>query len=134
MDDPTHEDPDFPSGDWVGYYQQGGGRRRMDLRLTFAGGRVRGTGGDSVGEFSIRGRYDAVTHEVTFHKHYVRAHDVYYRGFRDGAARGIWGTWEIALEECSGFHIWPRSEGDWDGAEATETLVEPVRSPVVVGG
>jgi len=122
----TTDDPAFPSGDWVGFYQQGNDRFRMDLRLTFADGRVAGAGGDGVGEFSVRGRYDVESREVTFHKFYVRAHDVWYRGFGDGAARGIWGTWEIGAAERSGFHIWPRDVGSGDQARAVVEIDEPV--------
>jgi hypothetical protein len=37
----------------------------------------------------------------------IGAHDVFYRGFREG--KGIWGTWEILWDARGGFHIWPRS-------------------------
>ena len=40
-------------------------------------------------------------------KTYIGAHDVFYRGFREG--KGIWGTWEILWDARGGFHIWPRS-------------------------
>jgi len=88
----------------------------MDLQLTFANGLLHGDGNDDVGPFLIKGKYDPATCECYWTKSYLGAHDVCYRGFREG--KGIWGTWEISLFAHGGFHIWPKlaSEG------ATETL------------
>src|SRR5207249_5143062 len=85
----------FPSGPWTGFYNYTGpeDRHRMDLHLTFAQGGIAGEGGDDVGPFLIRGRYDAATRECHWTKTYIGGHDVFYRGFRD--TLGIWGTWEI---------------------------------------
>lgn len=82
----------------------------MELELTFANGRMSGTGMDDIGPFTVRGRYDAASRECYWTKSYLGAHDVFYRGFREG--KGIWGTWEITVFDHGGFHIWPR------GAEA----------------
>ena len=89
------DDPDFPSGEWVGFYLQSGERYRQDLRLQFTDGRVSGSGDDNVGVFAIRGHYDAESLEVTWTKSYA-THSVWYRGFRE--IKGIWGTWEIPEE------------------------------------
>jgi len=100
----------FPSGPWRGFYVYSGasassGRHRMDLELRFEGGRVDGGGVDDLGAFRITGRYDAETLEVTWSKHYLGAHEVLYRGFREG--KGIWGTWRIPNFGTGGFRIWP---------------------------
>lgn len=68
-----------------------------------------GEGADSIGRFLIKGRYDASTLECYWTKSYLGAHDVFYRGFREG--KGIWGTWEISLFAHGGFQIWPRNAG-----------------------
>jgi hypothetical protein len=111
----------FPSGPWTGFYNyRPGDRHRMELGLTFAHGVMSGDGIDDVGRFLIKGRYDTASGECYWTKRYVGAHDVYYRGFREG--KGIWGTWEITIQQHGGFHIWPRgvSEGEAraEGAEA----------------
>jgi len=86
---------DFPSGPWVGFYTYSGAhdKHRMDLGLDFANGRVSGEGNDDVGAFVISGRFDSAKGECDWTKTYIGAHDVFYRGFREG--KGIWGTWEI---------------------------------------
>ncbi len=108
----------FPSGPWTGFYNyQPGERHWMDLALTFANGIVSGDGTDDIGRFLIKGRYDAAKRECYWTKNYVGAHDVYYRGFREG--KGIWGTWEITIQWHGGFHIWPRGAGE--GEEHAES-------------
>jgi hypothetical protein len=99
---------EFPSGPWVGFYTYTGApdKHRMDLGLTFTNGRISGEGNDDVGPFVISGHFDAANRECHWTKTYVGAHDVFYRGFREG--KGIWGTWEIWWEARGGFHIWPR--------------------------
>lgn len=82
----------------------------MELNLTFASGIVRGDGKDDIGLFFVRGRYDPANGECHWTKTYVGAHDVFYRGFREG--KGIWGTWEIQIFGRGGFHIWPLAAGE----------------------
>jgi hypothetical protein len=93
----------------------------MDLRLTFADGRITGEGDDDVGPFLINGHYDADLRECDWLKTYPGAHAVYYRGYREG--KGIWGRWDIGLFGHGGFHIWPR--GAESGEEKTERVAEP---------
>jgi hypothetical protein len=115
----------FPSGPWTGFYNyRPGDRHRMDLRLTFANGNMNGDGVDDVGRFLIKGRYDAASRECYWTKSYLGAHDVFYRGFREG--KGIWGTWEIAVHEHGGFHIWPRQAGEGEERAHKAALDEPV--------
>lgn len=115
----------FPSGPWVGFYNHGPGERhRMDLDLTFANGNLDGTGTDDVGRFLIKGRYDAANRECHWTKRYLGAHDVFYRGFREG--KGIWGTWEITIQDHGGFHIWPRRSGAGEEEAEVELAGEPV--------
>ncbi len=117
----------FPSGPWTGFYNyRPGDRHRMDLHLTFANGSMNGEGNDDVGRFLIKGRYDAGSKECWWTKSYIGAHDVFYRGFREG--KGIWGTWEISLWGHGGFHIWPRQAGDAEQRRGREEQVEPVEA------
>ena len=123
----------FPSGPWTGFYNyRPGDRHRMDLALTFANGVMSGDGTDDIGRFLIKGRYDAANRECYWTKSYIGAHDVYYRGFREG--KGIWGTWEIAIQQHGGFHIWPKAMGEGElqaeSAEA-EAPVDAVGKEVV---
>jgi len=112
----------FPSGPWTGFYNYSPqDKHRMDLDLTFGGGKMTGGGNDDVGQFLIKGQYDAQSLECWWTKSYVGAHDVFYRGFRDG--KGIWGTWEISLHAHGGFHIWPKAAGEG------ETEVESSEQP-----
>lgn len=121
----------FPSGPWTGFYNyQPGARHRMDLRLVFAGGRMTGEGSDDVGRFAVRGRYDAATRECHWTKSYVGAHDVFYRGFREG--KGIWGTWEITAFLHGGFHIWPQRAGE--GETHSEAVANEVPADAVAHG
>ena len=96
----------------------------MDLQLTFANGNMSGDGMDDVGRFLIKGRYDAASHECYWTKSYLGAHDVFYRGFREG--KGIWGTWEISIRFHGGFHIWPRRAGEGEAEAETAAAEEPV--------
>lgn len=118
------DDGRFPSGAWTGYYQQLGERWRQDLDLMFANGTLRGGGADPLGRFTVRGTYDGASGEVVWRKTYAHGGaPVHYRGFREG--KGIWGTWEIAAHERSGFHIWPRTAGTADAALAAEAECTP---------
>ncbi len=96
----------------------------MDLNLTFASGRMSGGGSDDVGRFKIQGHYDATSLECSWTKTYVGAHAVLYRGFREG--KGIWGTWEIALDNRGGFHIWPKKAGEGEGETSSNEQTEPM--------
>jgi hypothetical protein len=112
----------------------------MDLHLNFANGSMSGDGTDDVGKFLIKGRYDFATLECHWTKTYVGAHDVFYKGFREG--KGIWGTWEIGILNHGGFRIWPRdtAEGEERGevaerpasvdAVAKEDIAQPAINPV----
>ena len=105
----------------MGFYNYGpGDRHRMDLQLTFANGSMNGDGLDDVGRFLIKGRYDTATRECHWTKSYVGAHDVFYRGFREG--KGIWGLWELPCDS-GGFHIWPL--GEEEGEQDYESAEEP---------
>jgi hypothetical protein len=93
----------------------------MDLRLSFADGRITGDGADVVGLFIIDGHYDAQDGECHWTKTYVGAHDVHYDGFREG--KGIWGTWVIDSRWRGGFQIWPL--GDVETEELELEVEEP---------
>lgn len=97
---------DFPSGPWTGYYQFEGRRLPHDFELTFDEGVIRGGGWDGVGEFVVKGSYDAESGEVRWTKIYSDTHKVTFRGYRED--NGIWGTWDSPGLDGSGFHIWPR--------------------------
>lgn len=115
----------YPSGLWVGFYNyQPGDRHRMQLHLAFANGRMSGDGNDDIGRFLIKGGYDPHSLECHWTKSYVGAHDVFYRGFREG--KGIWGTWEIGILNHGGFHIWPRQTGDGEADAEVNSSAEPV--------
>jgi hypothetical protein len=125
----------FPSGEWTGFYNyRPGARHRMDLRLTFANGLLSGDGRDDIGAFLIKGRYDPPSRGCHWTKSYLGAHDVFYRGFREG--KGIWGTWEIGIRCHGGFHIWPRAAGEAqqavaaEPAELTEAVAQLVEAEV----
>ena len=124
------DDVQFPSGPWTGFYNYGGpeDRHRMDIHLTFARGGIAGEGGDDIGPFMVRGRYDAATKDCHWTKTYLGRHDVFYRGCRD--AHGIWGTWEIPPWAKGGFHIWPRAQGG-SGVSAKREEADP--PPQAVG-
>jgi hypothetical protein len=114
----------YPSGPWVGFYNyRPGERHRMQLHLTFANGTMSGDGNDDVGRFLIKGRYDSQSFECHWTKSYVGAHDVFYRGFREG--KGIWGTWEIGILNHGGFHIWPKKAGDAELPTESGSATEP---------
>ncbi len=128
-------DARLPDGAWRGFYtyRDSEVRHRMTLHLRFPQGKVRGTGVDGVGDFRVRGTYDAETGEVWFTKRYVRCgccgdegHEVFYRGFAD--MNGIWGQWELT-GGLGGFRIWPGPrEGDHvdaTGIEEEATVEEP---------
>jgi hypothetical protein len=98
----------------------------MSLHLAFAGGRLTGDGSDDIGRFLIKGRYDTATRECYWTKSYVGAHEVFYRGFREG--KGIWGTWEITIRDHGGFHIWPQRAGEGEQQTESRQAAEPVEA------
>jgi hypothetical protein len=120
---------EFPSGPWVGFYTYHGERdkHRMDLGLAFSNGTVSGEGNDDIGRFFIGGHFDLTNHECYWTKTYIGAHDVFYRGFREG--KGIWGTWEILADARGGFHIWPRAQAE--GKNETISAEEQFAVPAV---
>ena len=123
-------DERFPSGPWTGFYNYSPqDKHRMDLDLTFAAGRMSGDGNDDVGRFMIRGQYDVRSLECWWTKAYVGAHDVFYRGFREG--KGIWGTWEITLHDHGGFHIWPKRAGEGEAETVSAKKEQPVEKAAV---
>lgn len=114
----------YPSGPWTGFYNYAPkDKHRMDLHLTFANGRVTGEGNDNVGAFVIKGQYDVQSAECHWTKTYLGAHDVFYRGFREG--KGIWGTWEIREESHGGFHIWPKDASETPSTSTTAMIKRP---------
>jgi len=100
----------------------------MDLALSFADYAVTGDGNDDIGRFFVTGRFDATTGECYWTKTYIGAHDVYYRGFREG--KGIWGLWELP-NESGGFHIWP--VGEQEGEHGQESAEESPNIEAFVG-
>jgi hypothetical protein len=98
--------PQFPSGEWTGFYVYSGRPERclMDLILKFHSGHISGGGWDNIGEFFIDGEYSEASMECSWTKTYLGSHSVFYFGFREG--KGIWGTWHIS-RSTGGFHIWP---------------------------
>jgi hypothetical protein len=117
----------YPSGPWTGFYNyQPKDKHRMDLHLTFSNGKISGEGNDNVGQFVIKGHYDAKNAECGWTKTYVGGHDVYYRGFREG--KGIWGTWEVGPGPGShgGFLIWPKTSPEGESAQTTAIAKRPV--------
>ncbi|MBI4587100.1 MAG: hypothetical protein HY717_24070 [Planctomycetes bacterium] len=119
--------PDFPSGEWIGFYQQAG-RHRQEMALLFCEGFLRGSGEDDLGRFLVSGEYDVKTKKVRWIKTYAGSHAVLYRGYRE--FKGIWGVWEIAPGLHGGFHIWPKAEGE--GLSETTAAEEPAAEPQTV--
>jgi hypothetical protein len=108
-------DSRFPSGKWVGFFvdKRLPGKHQMEMTLTFAAGRLTGTGRDRVGIFNFDGNYDVTDGKCEWIKQYVNAHAINYSGFNEG--KGIWGTWKIVwqgLAYTGGFHIWPEGMSD----------------------
>jgi hypothetical protein len=121
----------FPSGPWTGFYHYAPpDKHRMDLRLSFAEGRITGEGGDDVGAFAIRGDFDCASLECRWIKSYPGSHDVYYHGFREG--KGIWGAWDIGVNAHGGFHIWPTdlAVGERQGEAAAQCVAPSGVNPL----
>jgi len=79
----------------------------LDLKLSFAGGVIRGEGMDIIGRFTFLGRYDQATGAVVMTKQYVGAHAVEYRGQYDGEGT-IFGRWSIGPNWSGPFALAPR--------------------------
>ena len=102
-------DSRFCSGPWIGFYRQGRTQSRQRMTLTFANGRIAGSGADPCGPFDLSGTYDTTTGASRWTKSYT-THRVFY----DGSAAegdGIPGTWSIqfagATADTGAFKIWP---------------------------
>lgn len=122
---PSFETDDrFPSGPWIGYFLQFDVQSRTELALTFADGVISGTGGDWVGSFVIRGRYQTSDGKCWWTKRYLGKHDVAYQGWGEG--RGIWGLWEIPAIGRGGFHIWPKGLAEGEVLHAELEAPEPI--------
>ena len=100
----------YPSGPWVGHWDQDGmGRQSMhDLVLEFDAHRISGQGRDCVGEFTLRGEI-APDATVSLIKQYVGRHAVVYSGQHDGEGM-IFGVWvlhgddgKFAMRPAGGF-------------------------------
>src|SRR6516162_9061862 len=119
---PSRETDDrFRSGPWSGYFLQFNVQSRTELALTFANGAISGIGGDWVGSFVIRGRYQTSDGKCWWTKRYLGKHEVAYQGWSEG--RGIWGLWEIPRIGRGGFRIWPK------GLEECESLHAGFEAP-----
>jgi hypothetical protein len=92
----------------------------MEMHLEFSRGNLHGEGKDDVGQFLIKGRYDVPALQCYWTKSYLGAHDVSYRGFREG--KGIWGTWEITPACHGGFQIWPYGESEFESLAESEPV------------
>jgi len=97
----------------------------MDMDLTFANSNLTGAGNDDVGPFVIKGRYYEASGECYWTKSYVGAHDVFYRGYREG--KGIWGRWEFHWGH-GGFHIWPKGVSEGQEESLAEAQTEPAEA------
>lgn len=125
---PSHDpgletDGRFPSGRWKGYFLHrsvSAEEWQMDLHLTFSNGRLRGNGVDSIGTFSVDGRYDRDEGKIWWNKRY-ETHEIFYKGYAE--EQGIWGIWEFRSLGRDGFRIWPVSPGD--DAESVEEHETP---------
>jgi hypothetical protein len=115
----------FPSGPWTGFFldRRVPGRHQMELRLTFADGRMTGEGRDRVGTFAVDGVYSPADGRCAFTKQYVKRHAVHYAGYNEG--KGIWGTWKLS-DDTGGFHIWPEGMADPTVQHLSEEADEPV--------
>ena len=102
--------PNFPSGEWEGFYIYGSGpgaaQHPMHFTLEFKEGKVHGGGGDDIGSFTWDGTYDVEAMQCTMTKTYA-THQVFYQGHVD--ENGVWGQWRIFNR--GGFHIWPKGRG-----------------------
>jgi hypothetical protein len=116
-------DERFPSGPWIGFYQQGGLQSRQRLGLEFKNGRITDEGRDPAGHFLVSGTYQAEAGKCSLRKTYP-THTVEYDGNAEGD--GIWGRWVIRFSmfvvDQGVFHIWPdaRAAAEAESAKAAE--------------
>jgi hypothetical protein len=119
-------DERFPSGPWIGYWQQDTVQARQRLGLTFAQGTVKGSGRDVIGDFLVHGTYDATTGGCSLVKRYP-SHAVHYEGLADGD--GIGGKWTIRqlgfFNDAGGFRIWPDEACSAEANVAEAEVVAP---------
>lgn len=102
----------------------------MRLNLTFeVDGSIDGEGGDDVGRFNIRGRFDRQTSSARWTKAYIGRHQVEYAGLY--CARSICGDWELS-KLTGGFWIWPASQGEHESLGVSESagLEEEIEAPL----
>lgn len=99
----------YPSGRWDGFWVQADwGRQPMTpFALTFAAGRITGTGRDVIGRFTFEGTYDGRTGAVRMVKQYLGRHRVLYVGEPDGEG-SIQGRWSIGAAHTGTFLLRPR--------------------------
>lgn len=131
-------DERFPSGPWIGYYQQWNTQARQRLVLSFKpdgtapvedgpahAGKITGGGRDPGGQFFVIGTYHTGSGKVELRKVYPE-HQVEYSGIHNGD--GIEGNWVIRYamipDDRGIFHIWPDASGMGEGMrrEAEEPL------------
>ena len=114
----SEQHPNFPSGDWEGFYLYQGGpgaqRHPMSFELNFRQGKITGSGSDDVGPFSWEGSYDVLSMVVNMLKSYP-SHQVLYSGMADTS--GIYGSWQLSFAR-GGFHIWPKNNEQEEQEEA----------------
>jgi len=144
---------DIPSGAWRGVYRQDGSNHDVcEFELTFGHvtngdlGRVTGSGTDSVGAYSIDGKY--LGQRVAFQKKYRKGsrnaegrynednegHAVEYRGELQSLGAGLRGTWRIVFgaDRFQGaFHLWPVMNG-WTELEAEGVVYDVGSAECVV--
>jgi hypothetical protein len=98
----------LPSGTWLGIYNfhDGGPSHPITMELTFLEGRIRGTGSDEHGFFTLSGTYDLESGECHMLQARGGVGQAEFRGFAE--LDSIWGTWRIASTAHGGFRIWPR--------------------------
>ena len=110
----------FPSGRWIGHFNQTGlGRCEMqDLMIFFVGDRISGSGRDAVGAFSLSGRV-LPGHRIEMLKEYDNRHHVAYLGEHVGEGI-ITGAWSLTHDSGT-FAIRP-SEGFQASSQAIQKV------------
>jgi hypothetical protein len=96
----------------------------MLVSLEFRDGRIDGEGGDIIGPFTFKGRYDLKTGRCVLKKQYLHAHSVQYEGVSEGADLWLWGVWNVGGDR-GGFHLWPEGEADPTQKRTAEEIELP---------